>query len=73
MNREEFNKMYMCEFIPDQRQINLDEALMDYNNKTLECDNKIARKHWDIFLLWCGARGYTYEEINQAKLRCQRS
>ena len=68
MNSDEFNKLYMCTFEPDQRQIALHETLAEYYRLTPDnVSNVEAGKHYRKFYEWAKSSGYTPEEINRAK------
>lgn len=66
---QEFKRLYMCDFKPDERQIALDAELEKYYNATETCDNKTAARHWKIFTDWRNDGGYTQDEVNRAKRR----
>jgi hypothetical protein len=66
---QEFKRLYMGEFTPDQREIDLDAELEKYYTDTETCDNKTAARHWKIFTDWRNDRGYTQQEVNRAKKR----
>ncbi len=66
---QKFKRLYMCEFKPDQREIDLDERLNDYYTNTADCDNRAAGIHWRKFALWCSRMRYTHLDISAAKKR----
>lgn len=66
---QEFKRLYMCDFKPDDREIALDAELEKYYNDTETCDNKTAQRHWKIFNDWRNYCGYTQDEVNRAKRR----
>ena len=61
-------KELLGEFKPDERAIELHDRLQQYYNETPDSmSNKGASPKWQAFLMWCDMRGYTREEINNAK------
>jgi hypothetical protein len=69
ITEQEFKRLYMGEFTPDERLIALDAELEKYYSATETCDNKTAARHWKIFTDWRIDGGYTQEEVNRAKIR----
>lgn len=75
MNKQEFNRpvadfrsLLYGDFKPDERQIALYERLEQYYRDTPnDMCNRTARKYLRELKLWCDVRGYTREEISQAK------
>jgi hypothetical protein len=68
MNKQEFESLYLGNFKPDQRYIDLYERLSLYYKQTPDqMDNRTAMGYWREFKRWCAERGYTQEEINRAK------
>lgn len=72
MDRDYFEKMYLCDFKSDQREIDLDYRLCEYYRKTWpdSMSNKEAMTHWKEFIWWCDMNGYSGKERNAAKKRC---
>ena len=66
-SKEDFSKLYLCNFEPNEKDIELDKMLLQYYNDTEFCDNKQAREKWREFKRW--AIGYSSKEINAAKCR----
>ena len=66
---QEFKRLYMCDFKPDDLEIALDAELEKYYNHTETCDNKTAARNWKIFNDWRNDGGYTQDEVNRAKRR----
>lgn len=62
-----FTKMHLGEFKVDERELALDERLLQYYKETENCDNKYAMERWKEFKRW--AIGYSSKEIDQAKMR----
>lgn len=70
MNRDDFERQFMCVFTPDQRQVDIDKRLTKYY-KDSECmTNKQAYVLYREFKKWAMCSGYTHKEINAAKQRC---
>jgi hypothetical protein len=68
MNKQEFKSIYLGNFKPDQRYIDLYERLSLYYKYTPdEVDNRTSSGYWRDFRKWCDKRGYTQEEINRCK------
>lgn len=65
---EEFKILYLGEFKPDERQIQLHERLKQYYREVDGCGcPKTDREAYRAFRGWCYDRGYTQEEVNSAK------
>ena len=65
---EEYRRLWLGEWVPDQRYIDLYKHLQQYYKDTPDSmDSRQARPHWILFNKWCRDRGYTPEEINKAK------
>jgi len=69
MNADEVNRLYMCNFEPDSRLLDLDKKLSEYYTATDRLDNKAAYHYWLSFKLWAMNSGYSLAEINSAKSR----
>jgi len=64
----EYMNMYLCDFKPDMRAIELHERLQKYYDETPDSmSNKDALQKWKEFKEWCNYFGYTQEDINNAK------
>ena len=64
---DSFTKMYLGDFKVDERQMALDDRLLQYYKETENCDDFTALKKWQEFRQW--SIGYSAKEINQAKQR----
>lgn len=71
MNEEEFKKLYLCTFEPDERTIKLDEELEKYYAHSEHCSENEAVKAWHNFRHWARTSGYSSTEVNWAKGRVQ--
>ena len=67
--KSDLNALLYGDFTPDQRYIDLHNRFELYYKQTPDgMDNRTAMVYWKEFKRWCAERGYTQEEINQAKL-----
>lgn len=68
MNQAEFKRLYQGDFRPNNRETALHQRLEKYYRDIPDSmPNKVAKGYWFEFKQWCRDRGYTQEEINQAK------
>lgn len=59
---------YLCDFKLDERMATLHDRLQKYYDDTPDSvSNQAAMTLWADFRQWCLRRGFTQEEINQAK------
>ena len=70
MNHEDYKRIWLGEFVPDERYLKLVDRLNQYYRDTPDSmSNQDALPHWKAFKTWCNQHGYTQEELNQAKRR----
>lgn len=68
LSTEDFKRQCLCEFTPDQRDVDLHKRLEQYYHETPDSmSNKDALVCWKQFKQWADERGYTQKEINHAK------
>ena len=72
MRVEDFNRLFLGEWSAiSERQIAIYDRLVLYYESTSGVDNKAAYQQWDLFRQWCDDRGYSREDIRQAKRDAQ--
>lgn len=67
MSEDEFKRMYIGEWKPDERHNALIERLAKYYSDSESASNKAAMALWKDFKRWAVCGGYSNEEINRAK------
>lgn len=68
MANKDIEEFLRGQFEPDERANALHDRLEKYYIDTPHSmDNRTALVHWKSFLTWCGERGITREELNDAK------
>ena len=67
-NEEEFKRLYLGEFTPSQRDIELYDRLLGYYKNTPDSmSNRSAMVEWRLFKKWCDDHNYSQQEINAMK------
>lgn len=68
MTEQEFRRLYMGEWKPDERLQALEDRLALYYEQTPDSmGNREALKYWRQFREWCRYGGYSDEEVTRAK------
>jgi len=66
MDKEEFKRLYECDFKVDERIIELEKKWTDYYKESADCSNQFASHLRRELKRWCNFN-YTKEEIKAAK------